>query len=90
MFLKTSRYSGLETVAATDAAGRPVKAVKFRRLPVTPGLETTVQGTDRVDIMAESRWRDAGRYWHIADANTDLEALHLTRPVGRILTVPET
>jgi hypothetical protein len=90
MFLKISRYSGLETVAATDAAGRPVKAVKFRRLPATPGLETTVQGTDRVDVMAETRWREAGRYWRIADANTELEAHHHTRPVGRTIQVPET
>lgn len=89
MFLKTSRYYDIATVAATDAAGREVKAVKFRRLPATAGPDAAVQGTDRVDVMADSRYGDAGRYWRIADANSELEALHLTRPVGRVIRVPE-
>ena len=89
MFLKSSRYFDLGTVDAIDATGLTVKVVKFRRLGDTPGQDATVQGTDRVDILAEGRYRDAGRYWHIADANTELEALHLTRPVGRIIRVPE-
>jgi hypothetical protein len=89
MFLKNSRYHGIEEVTARDAAGRDVKAVKFRRLPETTGIETVVQGADRLDIMADRRFRDATRYWRIADANSGLEAGDLVKPVGRVIEVPE-
>lgn len=89
MFLKNSRYHGIEEVTARDAAGREVKAVKFRRLAETAGAETLVQGSDRLDILADRRYRDATRYWHIADANSELEAGDLVKPVGRIIQVPE-
>lgn len=89
MFLKNSRYHGIEEVTARDAAGRDVKAIKFRRLPETSGIETVVQGPDRLDIVADKRYRDASRYWHIADANSELEAGDLVKPAGRVIEVPE-
>ncbi len=90
MFLKNSRYYGLETVTTEDAAGREVTAVKLRRLPATTGKPARVRGHDRVDHIAQIRYRDATKYWHVADANTELEAGELTREAGRTITVPET
>lgn len=89
MFLSNSRYYNLETVETTDRHGRPVKAVKLRRLPATDGTAVAVKGSDRLDGMSETRYRDATRYWHIADANTELEANALVRRAGRKIRVPE-
>jgi hypothetical protein len=89
MFLKNSRYFGLATVTAKDVKGRHVTAVKLRRLPVTTAMPTSVQPHDQLDIMADARYRDATRYWHIADANSELEAAELTRTPGRVIKVPE-
>jgi hypothetical protein len=88
MFLKNSRYYGLPTVAAEDRDGREVAAVKLRRLPATPGDGYAVTSSDRVDILADARYADATRYWHIADANSELEAEELTQQVGRVIGVP--
>ena len=88
MFLKNSRYYGLPTVAAKDRNGRDVTAVKLRRLPETPGDGYAVTSSDRVDIIADARYSDATRYWHVADANSELEAEELTQQVGRVIEVP--
>lgn len=89
MFLKNSRYYGLPTVAARDRAGREVAAVKLRPLPVTAGDDHTVKGHDQLDVLAEERYRDATRYWRIADANTELEANALTAKAQRPIKVPK-
>ena len=89
MFLKNSRYYGLDTVDATDRQGRPVKAIKRRPLSATAGDAYAVQGPDRLDILAQRTYQDATRFWHIADANSELEANELTRVAGRIIDVPK-
>lgn len=88
MFLKNSRYHGLPTVAGIDAMGREVQAVELRRLPGTAGEGTVVHGHDQLDVMSHRRYRDGTRYWHIADANTELEAGELVRSEGRTIDVP--
>ncbi|CAH0352679.1 hypothetical protein [Aquabacterium sp. CECT 9606] len=88
MFLKNSRYFGLPTVTAPDRAGGPVAAVKLRPLPPTPGVEATVRSHDQLDAMSEQRYGDATRYWHVADANTELEAASLLAPTGRTIQIP--
>ena len=89
MFLKNSRYYGVETVEAQDQSGRPVTAVKLRRLPPQAGEAVTVTEEDRLDIMAERRYRDATRFWYIGDANTELKVNELTRSPGRTIQVPK-
>jgi hypothetical protein len=54
-----------------------------------------VKGTDRLDVMAQRQYSDGTRFWHIADANTELEASKLVEPRVldedvRIISVPET
>lgn len=89
MFLKHSRYFGLPTVKARDRSGREVAAVTLRRLPATEGDPYVVRGSDQLDVMSEQRYRDATRYWHIADANSELEAADLVRRMGRQIKVPK-
>ena len=75
-------------MTATDALGREVQAVKLRRLPVTQGEDTEVHDHDQLDVMSHRRYKDGTRYWHIADANSDLEANELVRTTGRHINVP--
>jgi hypothetical protein len=89
VFLKNSRYYGLETVESVDSRGRPVSALKRRKLPAVVAEPHAVQGPDRLDVLAERNYADATRFWHIADANTELEANRLVRVAGRVIQVPE-
>lgn len=74
MFDPNSRYVKSPIVEVESANGKKVNAVKLRRLPYVPGYLTEIKGTDRLDIMAQRKFKDGTRFWHIADANTDLEA----------------
>lgn len=78
MFLKTSRYSRVPQ-ADTVLNGRTVRAIRLRRLPTVQGVSYTVQGQDRLDILAHRQYGNATQPWHIADANTELEANELVR-----------
>ena len=77
MFDANSRYAKSPVVETETAAGKKASAIKLRRLPYTPGNLTEVKGTDRLDIMAHRKFKDGTKFWHIADANTELEANHL-------------
>jgi hypothetical protein len=74
MFDANSRYIKIPIVEAETAAGKKANAIKLRRLPYTPGNLTEIKGTDRLDIMAHRQFNDGTKFWHIADANTELEA----------------
>jgi hypothetical protein len=89
MFANKSRYFGLETVSAKDTMGRTVPAVKLRRLAEPTGDEKVVVDGDQLDVMAENRYNDPTRYWHIADANCELEANELVATTGRVIKVPK-
>ena len=90
MFLKNSRYAALPTVAVPNPHGDgEVAVVKLRPLPPTAGEPAEVRGHDQLDAMAEARYGDPTRYWHVADANSELEAAELTRRPGRVIAVPE-
>jgi hypothetical protein len=77
MFHSNSRYVNCPLVEVEAANGKKVNAVKLRRLPYTPGALTEAKGTDRLDIMAHRKYKDGEKFWHIADANTELEATKL-------------
>ncbi len=74
MFASNSRYVNYPVVEVETSTGKKVNAVKLRRLPYVPGNLAEVKGTDRLDIMAYRKYRDGTEFWHIADANTALEA----------------
>lgn len=87
-FLSNSRYYGLPTVETEARDGRTVTAVKRRPLPETTGDATVVKENDRLDLLADDRYNDATRFWHIADANSELEANELVAEPGRTMDVP--
>lgn len=88
MFLENSRYARLPQVETKTIDGRTVVAVKLRRLPEVEGDPVTVEGASRLDVMAQRNFQDGTMFWHIADANSELEATELVRVVGRIISVP--
>ena len=89
MFTQKSRYYGLKTVEGTDRSGRRVQAVKLRRLPATTGTDVSVIDGSQLDVISEQRYKDGARFWHVADANTELEANELVRTTGRVIRIPE-
>lgn len=89
MFTRNSRYHGSDTVSASDSNSRPVAAVKLRRPGTPSGQSMTITDGDQLDVISKRRYRDPTRYWHIADANTELEADRLVADSGRRIQVPE-
>jgi len=88
MFLENSRYAKVDTVETTTRDGRPVTALKLRPLPATTGSGYLVLDNDRLDLLAHTYHGDATKFWHIADANTALEASELTAETGSIVNLP--
>lgn len=88
MFKDKSRYAKLKTDRVKTADGREVVALRLRRLPPTVGEPYTVAQGDRLDILAQRRFGDATRFWHIADANSALEAKRLVARVLDRLDLP--
>ena len=94
MFLQSSRYFNLKTVAVETEDGRTVAAVTLRRLPYVAGTPTVIKGNDRLDVIAQRKYSDATKFWHVADANTELSANNLVneRPEAEeiiTINVPE-
>jgi hypothetical protein len=89
MFLENSRYAGVPTVEVDLPDGRKITAVKLRRLPPTTGEPRVIIGNDRLDVMAHRKYADGTRFWHIADANSELQANDLLQPPGRLIMEPK-
>lgn len=89
MFLDNSRYAAVAQDVVRTRDGRSTAAIRLRALPVTPGAPYTVLDRDRLDLLAQARYADATKYWHVADANTALDARELTAGTGGTISVPE-
>jgi hypothetical protein len=94
VFSDNSRYIDIKTVEAEIEGGRKVTAVRLRRLPYATGTPTVVKGNDRLDVMAQRNYSDGTRFWHIADANTELAATDLLKQRvqdkdTRVIRIPE-
>jgi hypothetical protein len=89
MFSKRSRYSKTGQITASDDRGREVTAIRLRELGDPPARPARVTQGDRLDVISERRYQDGARYWHIADANSELEAAALTTEAARMIKVPE-
>lgn len=88
MFAKNSRYYDVPMVTAIDGRGRQVQAVSLSRLSATTGEAGVVHDHDQLDVMSQRRNKDCTHFWHIADANRDLEANALVKVSGRVIDVP--
>jgi hypothetical protein len=89
MFLESSRYHRIRKEEAEASDGRIVKVVALRRLPAVAGEPTPVKENDRLDIIAQRLYDDPTKFWHVADANTELRAGELVDEPGRVIDVPE-
>jgi hypothetical protein len=89
MFLESSRYYRQKTLDVKTKGGRTVKALTLRRLPIVIANPAVVKGNDRLDIMAQRQYNDPTMFWHIADANTELQANDLVEKPGHLVKVPE-
>ena len=89
MFSKRSRYKNVEQVQVIDDRGREVVAIKLRPLGEPAAGPAKVTQGDQLDVISERRYRDGARYWHIADANSELNAAALVIEPARIIKVPE-
>lgn len=89
MFLKTSRYYEQKVVEVKTKMKSSIKAVTLRRPPSTEGVTVQVKGNDRLDIIAQYQYDEPTKSWHIADANTELQANDLVGQTGRVINVPE-
>jgi hypothetical protein len=94
VFIDSSRYFDLKTVEAETENGRKVTAIRLRRLPYAAGTPTVVKGNDRLDVMAQRKYGDGAKFWHIADANTELDGRklleeRLQEKETRSINVPE-
>jgi hypothetical protein len=88
MFLDSSRYAKVPTEEVTTPDGRRVTAVGLRPLPPTTGDLHLVIDNDRLDLLSHDHTGDGTRFWHVADANTALEARELTAVTGDSLVLP--
>jgi hypothetical protein len=99
MFKDSSRYAKQKTVEVELKNGRSVTAVTLRRIPITDGEPTPVKANDRLDVIALRKYKDSTKFWHVADANTELQANDLVKtepndnplvsPPARTILVPE-
>ena len=74
MFLENSRYYNQPTMTWKLKDGREVALLQPRLLPALEAAATPLQANDRLDILALRHYNDGTQFWHIADANTELEA----------------
>lgn len=79
MLIKNSRYHTTPTATASDESGRKVTMITLRKLPAPEHEQAAVHVHDRLDILAHARYGDQTKFWHIADANSELEAARLNR-----------
>ena len=91
MFDERSRYAATESIDATDAARRSIRAIKLRRLAPTAGIPHRLLDRERLDLLAHQHYADGTRFWHIADANPSLAAAwELTSDRPDPTNLPET
>lgn len=88
MFLENSRYYKLPTVETTTGDGRAVVALKLRPLPAPPAEPHIVKDNDQLDVLAHHHHADGTKFWHIADANTALQANQLVAETGATILKP--
>ena len=88
-FLPSSRYAKLATVDVPAPNGRVATIVKLRRLPATEGELTVIRPHDRLDVIAHETYNDSTEFWHIADANSELDAAELAVPHNTIRIPPK-
>ena len=81
----SSRYAGLDTVAADGAISLGQRPPASDPLPPDSILHTVV-GTETLDLLAFQYYGREDLWWRIADANPAVHALALTP--GQVIAIP--
>jgi hypothetical protein len=90
MIFKGSRYQNVGVYQATDAAGRPVLALKPRFVPQTAaGYLHSVTADTRLDLLAYRFYSNPEKFWLIADANNEMDPEDLLTPGRQVLIPPD-
>jgi hypothetical protein len=91
LYPESSRYHKQNTIVA-KRNNRDISALKLRILPTMNKKKYAVQPTDRLDLITQYQYKDATKFWYIADANSELEANNLIdkRLSRNIIEVPKT
>lgn len=89
MFFDGSRYLRVTDATLTDGNGRSVPLKRTREAAVTQtALTYQVRAGDRLDSLAFKFYRDARKWWLIADANPNVLTLEQLLEPGRLLHIP--
>ena len=89
MFDPNSRYYRMPTFTAAGTHGKTVTLVRLRILPPTAGVTTwQVTQADRPDLVAYHFYKDATRFWRIADANEVLDPAESYSVTGTSVQIP--
>lgn len=88
MFRDGSRYARVASDSVKTDDGRDVTALRLRRLPATQGDGYEISQGERLDILAQRRFGDGTKFWHIADANTALDSRDLVARVLAVIKMP--
>ncbi len=89
MFFDGSRYLRVADATHTDGQGRSTPLKRTRELAATEiALTYQVRIGDRLDTLAFKFYRDARKWWLIADANPDVLAPEQLLEPGRLLNIP--
>ena len=89
MFLENSRYYKVPTTEGVARECRTVTALKLRPLPSRTGEPYLVKDNDQLDVLAYQQYADGTKFWHIADANTALQANQLVAETGVAIVKPK-
>ncbi len=89
MFTEHSRYAKTPTETVSLPDGQEGTVLRLRPLPSTGGEPHRVRDRDQLDILAHERTGDGTRFWHVADANTEIEARRLLDETGRVIRIPK-
>jgi hypothetical protein len=90
MIFKGSRYENVPVLTLTVAPGRTESYLGLRELPPTPaGYRHTFRGDERLDLLAFRFYRNAEKFWRIADANDEPDPEDLLEPGRQILIPPD-
>ena len=88
MFFKGSRYEKVPTRQITDASGRTIRYKATRFIAEARAIDGhRVLAEERLDHIAFRHFRDAERFWRIADANRALWPDDLLEH-GAVLRIP--
>jgi nucleoid-associated protein YgaU len=89
MFFSNSRYLKVRDYTVRDAAGRSVTVKRARPFTARSGnfLYQVKQG-DRLDLLANTFYRDPRLWWRIAEANPDVMYPDDLLEPGRQLVIP--